>query len=275
AVIRGIFVFRDGGCRARPPAMEDTVNNHRSIEIPESIMARLHHHVPGLHLFDGFPYLVTRVVGALRHFIVLPGDRAEGELCRLAERQVEANRLETVLVLGTERAVYYSVDGTASPGTIPPRGNLPVCDKLQPAEDFPQTPELVNRIEGLHAFIEALDPKGFLVGDSTIGNRPATAEEMMRLAGRDARGIPRGLVQCLRCREYRGACLDEGPEQTGQVRTVHCPCENHNRCARCGDPLSDRRLNANFFDRLDGCIWHTPAFCGLDHRCPAQGEHAR
>lgn len=41
----------------------------------------------------------------------------------------------------------------------------------------------------------------------------------------------------------------------------------HHRCARCGEPQSDCRLNANYYDESDGRIWHVPGFCGLSHRC--------
>lgn len=200
--------------------------------------------------------------------IVLPGARTEDELHRLAERQVQANRLDTCLILGAERAVYYYMDGSIRPDTIPPPSNLLVCDKLQPAEEFRQTPEFVARVLRLRAHIEALKLTGYMLGDSAIGNRPATAEEMVLLAGRDARGIPRGLVQCLKCREYRGACLADGPEEAGQVGTVYCACENHNRCARCRGLLAEHRLNAKYFDRREKKIWNVAGFCGFSHQCP-------
>jgi hypothetical protein len=37
---------------------------------------------------------------------------------------------------------------------------------------------------------------------------------------------------------------------------VHCRCENHNRCARCGEQLAKRRLNANYYRESDRQIWH-------------------
>jgi hypothetical protein len=49
--------------------------------------------------------------------------------------------------------------------------------------------------------------------------------------------------------------------------TVHCVCDNDNRCAGCRQLLWDRKLNANFFNETDGQIWHVPGFCALYHQC--------
>ena len=53
---------------------------------------------PTLSLFEGFPYLVTRVVPAMYHLILLPAAASELELVLLARTQWRANRLETCLV---------------------------------------------------------------------------------------------------------------------------------------------------------------------------------
>ncbi len=49
---------------------------------------------------------------------------------------------------------------------------------------------------------------------------------------------------------------------------MHCRCQNDNRGAACGHLLSERKLNANYYDPTDGQIWHVPGFSGLYHRCP-------
>jgi len=51
------------------------------------------------------------------------------------------------------------------------------------------------------------------------------------------------------------------------VMTVHCLCDNGNRCARCGGRLSKRKLNANYYKPADGNIWHVPGFSALSHQC--------
>ncbi len=121
----------------------------------------------------------------------------------------------------------------------------------------------------IHA-VPSPPPQGdSLVGDLTKGGRPATDEERLRLAGLNSDGVPQGLTQCPVCAEWRGECLDPSAAFAGQVMQVHCRCANWNRCARCGNHLYARRLNANYYDVADGRIWHVPGFCGVTHRCPA------
>ena len=218
-----------------------------------------------LPLFDGFPYLITRVVEAMRHIIVLPADRDEPSLRRLAELQVLANRLETCLVLSPERAVFYSPDGSPGCENAAPRGGTFVTGKLQPAEDFEDTLELLARRRRLDEFIESNRPTGFMVCAARTSRREATPEELESLAGLGPDGIPRGLAACPDCGEYRGLSLG-ADAAAGWVATVYCRCENHNRCARCGGLLAERRLNGHEFKR--GQAWHVPAFGGLSHVCP-------
>jgi hypothetical protein len=221
-----------------------------------------------LPLFDGFPYLITRVGGALRHITLLPADRSESELRHLARLQVLANRQETCLVLGAGRAIFYGIDATASGFDEAPRGGVFVAGKLRPAEDFLPTLELLARTVHLGAFIDSLEQTGYSTGDSRSEYRPATAEEISRLSGRDADGVPPGLVRCGDCGEYRGECLGPAPHLAQSVTRVYCRCENHNHCARCGDRLADWRLDAHHFNRGDRRVWFTPAFCGMSHACP-------
>jgi hypothetical protein len=106
-----------------------------------------------------------------------------------------------------------------------------------------------------------------MFGDLTKGGRAATPEELRELAGMNAAGVPRGLEQCTVCSEWRGACLDPSEMFAGQLMTVHCRCQNVNRCGRCAARLYERRLNANYYDPDENVIWHVPGFCGLGHRC--------
>jgi hypothetical protein len=66
---------------------------------------------PSLPLFEGFPYLVTRVVPAMYHVILVPADASELELVLLGRTQWRANRLEVCLVTGVDRAWFISADG--------------------------------------------------------------------------------------------------------------------------------------------------------------------
>jgi hypothetical protein len=219
-----------------------------------------------LPLFDGFPYLVTRVVGAFRHVLLLPADRTEAGLRRLAELQDAANHLETCLVLEPERVIYYSAGAEPSPSTFAPRGGSLVTGELCAAEDFEQAPELLSRTQRLEEYIDALDQRGYVLGDQEATFRAATPEELACLAGRDTSDVPRGLVQCATCGEYRGISLVSATAP-GLVTTVYCRCENHNLCARCSEPLAEWRLNANYFNRRDRKIWHLAAFSGFSHQC--------
>ena len=69
---------------------------------------------PSLPLFDGFPYLNTRVVPALYHIILLPARASETSLADTAGWQVLANRLPVCLVLASNRASFTSRTGVAS-----------------------------------------------------------------------------------------------------------------------------------------------------------------
>jgi hypothetical protein len=243
-----------------PPAWEESMSAHVRVPALKEITDQL-------PLFDGFPYLVTRIVGAFRHVALVPSDWTENELRRLAKHQASANRLETCLVLGPDRAIFYGLDAQPSRVVEAPRGGLLVTGKLQAPTDFPQTKELVERTRRLEGYIAALDQGGYLIGDSDATYRQATPEELASLAGRDSKGVLRGLKRCAACGEYRGACLGTAPVYVERVTTVYCRCENHNLCARCCEPLAEWRLNANHFDRRDGHVWHLPAFSGLGHRC--------
>jgi hypothetical protein len=48
---------------------------------------------------------------------------------------------------------------------------------------------------------------------------------------------------------------------------AHCLCENKNACARCGQWLYERKLDANYYSEEDGKIWQIPSFPALNHRC--------
>jgi hypothetical protein len=78
--------------------------------------------VPGplgaLPIFAGYPYLVTHVVPALYHLIVLPGDASARDLRDLAMAQWRANRLQTCLVLARRKP---RSSPTGAPRTAVPR----------------------------------------------------------------------------------------------------------------------------------------------------------
>jgi len=221
-------------------------------------------------VFDSFPYLVTRVVPTLYHFMLLPVDASERALVGLARAQWRANRLDLCLVTGPDRGLYIGATGQERVDTMPPMGGVPIAGRLRPPTTWPSTPELRDRQQRLQRFVEARAPKtGHMLGDLTKGARDATADEVARLAGAGAGNIPRGLERCPTCGDWRGECLDPSPTFFCKLVPVHCRCDNHNRCAACGEHLYERRLNANHYNPSDRQIWHVPGFSGLAHRCAA------
>jgi hypothetical protein len=220
-----------------------------------------------LRSFDGYPYLVTRVVPTLYHVILLPAEVPPDGLRELARSQVRANRLPTCLVLGDDLGLYLTPEGGETVSRDIPSGGILVADRLRPPVPIPLSAELAARRYGLQALLETGLRNGTLFGDLTKGGRLATPEEQARLAGRNPHGVPKGLERCLACGDWRGECLDPSEQFAGQIMHVNCRCANWNRCARCGRPLYARRLNANYYNPADDQVWHVPGFCAFDHSC--------
>jgi hypothetical protein len=222
-----------------------------------------------LPAFGSFHYLTTRVVPALYHLALLPRSFEPELLRHIAQRQVAANRLQTCLVFGPDDCLYYEIDGAEFRSDEIPCGGHAVFGKLRLCVEFENDAELQERQKLLAAYVEERRlAGGYLFGDLTKGGRDATLDEQIRLAGMQTGGAPRGLDQCPTCGGWAGECLDPNPVFKGKVMRVHCLCENDNRCAACGGPLHAHKLNANYFKKADGQIWHVPGFSGLSHRCP-------
>ena len=227
-------------------------------------------------LFDGFPYISTRVVGGLYHIILLPAAGEEAELIHLARHQTQANQLPSCLVLASDRAIYFGQDGGSCASKEPPRGGNIIANGLALAVDCGDLNQKFRARQKRLAKIidQARRRGGHILGDLTKGGRAATDEEKQELSGALPDGTPRGLSGCAACGDWSGVCLDPSEQFAGQVMTVHCYCDNHNRCARCNERLYERRLNANYYDPADRGIWHVPGFSGLSHLCSA-GELSR
>lgn len=217
--------------------------------------------------FAGYPYLMTRVVDALYHFIVLPAWPSD-KLSDLADAQVRANQLYTCLVFGRHPCIYFGAEGSSARATFTPCGGIPIAGRLLPPIPLPETPDLRARREDLKRFVEQHKREGYLVANHRPLLRHATDDELRTLRGRQANGVPLGLNPCARCGEWRGECLDPSPEYADRIVRAYCVCENHNVCARCGLPLAARRLNACYYSEREGLIWHVPGFSGLGHQCP-------
>jgi hypothetical protein len=219
-----------------------------------------------LPTFDGFPYLLTRLSAAFYHVILLPRERSVTELSVVAAAQARLNDLPTCLLLGHDSCCYYDATGTATHSKDTPRGRALSFGKLKPFVKICVTGELASRMDRLKSFAEKRH--GYLFGDLSKGGHSASAEEAGRLAGKQANGVPVGLIRCSDCGQWKGECLDPSPTFKGQVMTVHCQCDNRNYCAGCGRWFYPYKLNANYFDETDGQIWHVPGFAAFEHRCP-------
>ena len=224
-----------------------------------------------------YPYLITKVVGtmyhikkvvgAMYHITILPKG-GQNELVEIARTQMSFNKLESCLVLGAKETIFLYPDGSEVRSSVVPVGGILMHNRLKPCKIFPEDQDLRERKEFLEKHIESLKQGGWLLGDLTKGGREPTPQEADNLRGSQENGVPKGLVLCPRCGGWCGACLDFnqvfGREYIVQV---NCLCQNDNLCANCGDPLSERKLNSNYYNTKDSKIWHVPGFSGLGHIC--------
>ena len=133
---------------------------------------------------------------------------------------------------------------------------------------------MAARRADLRAFADAQVGSRYIVGDGLEGGRPATREDLVRLVGHDGRDPDPGLARCPRCGELAGDYLaTEGQgngDPTPRVIRVYCRCENHNRCARCGEPLAERRLSAYHFAEESRTVCYVAAYCAFSHTCATE-----
>ena len=175
-----------------------------------------------LPTFEGYPYLLTRVVPVHYHVLLLPVEWSPEDLHDVAIIQVAAIRLPTCLVFGEDFSVFLDPDGTESLSDMSPHGGILITDRFVPREPFPPSAELEQRRHWLQAVLATGPRGGYLRGDPTWGGRPATAEERARLAGRQPNGVPKGLECRPTCGAWRGVCLDAREEFAGHLLPVHC-----------------------------------------------------
>jgi len=223
-----------------------------------------------LPIFDGYPYLITRVLTGMYHIMLLSEIEDRDRLRELAVDQTTRNRLDAALVYSRSDCLYVSKSSlTVTPSGSPPIGGAIVSHQLKPLQPARMTPDLRARRTRLDAFIKSLNQSGYFVGNGKSEARQATESDLRTLAGWTADGVPKGLSNCDKCGDWHGECLDPSEKWAGLIMRVHCICENHNRCAACGGLLYKRRLNANYYNPTDNEIWHVPGFSGIVHKCSA------
>lgn len=219
--------------------------------------------------FEGYPYIVIRITAALYHINLLSKKHGDSECYfRIVQAQADANKLDVCLVRDRCEAVYFKSDHKPCVSEHIPWASVYTSGRLRLAMDQPADADLLLRERALDDYIRQNTAKGgVLLGDLTKGGRKATPYERINLRGIQENGTPKGLELCPVCGEYRGTCIDPNPHLPDLVVSVSCRCDNDNLCAFCGERLHSRKLNANYYSLKDGKIWHTPAFCGLNHRC--------
>jgi len=219
--------------------------------------------------FDGYPYIVICITADLYHINLLSKQHDDSECYfRIAQAQADANKLDVCLVKDSCEAVYFKSNQKPFVSEHIPWASVYTSGKLRLAMDQLTDADLLLRKRALDDFIQQNTVKGgVLLGDLTKGGHEASQYERINLRGIQENGTPKGLELCPVCGEYRGNCIDPNPHLPGLVVRVSCRCDNDNLCAYCGERLHSRKLNANYYNLKDGKIWHTPAFCGLNHRC--------
>ncbi len=249
--------------------------------------------------FDGFPYLATILDQNYFHLLLAPKSFTVGHLLDLAHLQAVANELPTYVVLGFRLCIHVDSRLSYRASSVFPGGFM-TSGQLKPGFPLLEDEDLLERIERLETFKkDQHDPSNLFSGDPTNGGRAATSEETIELLPPRTNSVPRGLVQCIRCREWKGFCLDLPPSSSeiiaypgtvlgfekpsyseknyimgfdanstrnGRV-VVSCRCENDNFCAQCERPLCDRKLNSNYFIKTDERISYVPGTLALKHKC--------
>ena len=86
-------------------------------------------------------------------------------------------------------------------------------------------------------------------------------------------GVPKGCSRCAKCQEYRGFYAKKEQHAMGNLNgrsgacTIYCSCANQNKCARCGQPLAERKLRAHYYDEDNHRIPYMSGLHALGHRC--------
>jgi hypothetical protein len=223
-----------------------------------------------LDYFNGFPYMLTDVEGGLLHIAILPADAELANLKEIVRWQVGANKLNSCLVLSPACCIHFDLTGREQVSGQIPRGGVNCSGRLYLCQQLTRSNEMLARAELLQSYVDQNGATDFVCADLSKGGHRPTREEVLRLRGRQPSGVPVGLTMCDKCGEWRGQSLDPDPKFAGLVMNVVCRCENDSLCAACGQPLAERRINANYYDELSRRIVHVPGFKAFDHECAAE-----
>lgn len=228
-----------------------------------------------LEYFNGFPYMLTDVEGGLFHIAILPADAELANLKEIVRWQVGANKLNSCLVLSPACCIFFDMTGRERVSGQIPSGGVNCSGRLYLCQPFTRSNDMLARAELLQSYVDQNGATDFVCADLSKGGRRPTPEELVRLRARQPTSVPVGLKKCDHCGDWRGESLDPDPKFAGLVMNVVCRCENDSLCAACGQPLAERRINANYYDDRCHRILHVPGFKAFDHECAAEpgGAH--
>jgi hypothetical protein len=233
--------------------------------------SQIHEKLSSVSLCDDFPYLLTRITPAFYHVIPLSDTLEESTLRSLARYQHQRNQLPTCLVLHRELCTFFTSHGSEILSDQIPRGGIIIANRLKPCAFLENTSWWQEKAARLEDFVQRQRVYGeYLLGDLTKGSREASEDEKQLLSGATIGGIPKGLSKCNVCLEWKGDCLDPSSMFRDRIMSVSCRCENTNACARCLQPLADRKLNGNYWEDVTNRIIHVPGFASLGHICPTR-----
>ncbi len=224
--------------------------------------------------FEGYPYLITRLVPSLFHITLLPDTVSRHDLFDIAAIQRSYNRLECCLIYGADNCCYFTEEGQAVPSNNPPSGGeISTNGLVLPFAPEP-TPSFKRRSEMLSEFKRdcGITEYRIVMAYLTKGGTPASREQSEMLRGKNLSGGLRGLSRCAACGEWRGICLDPAIQTQNVLVRVSCLCDNNNLCARCHGKLGPCKLNSSFYDPEDGKVHYVPAFLALEHDCGCERE---
>lgn len=255
--------------------------------------------VKGVKVYNGFPYLMTELTPGFYHIILLPSRWKKKKLHRLAHSQVKANQLVSYLMINKNEFHRYSAESQnsikAEQVDTPPAAELYFCGRLYPAENIPETSELIARKKNLIKLVQAqLDSGRYVeIDERALGGKKPDEEELKELSGyyfkkpqneiprlcEDDYKVPAGLIECEKCRWYKGRALYPNATNPRYVVPVLCRCEDNTppaRCARCGEILYHYRLNSNYFSHIREGIVHFSGYRALGHVCKGfQTDYSR
>lgn len=221
-------------------------------------------------LFRGFPYLSTRILGALHHLMLLP-ERDEATLLAWARIQRDVNRLPTALVLGDERAVFLAPEGSESRFPEAPRASWLVSDAILPTFPLELAPGDRDRVDELARMVATGKEEGnrYILPSPTMGGRLPTSHDLRSLTAPP--GSFPGLERCSHCGDMQGRVLESRQGFRPLVYDVHCRCDAWNRCGACGQLFHPHRLESSSWDEDEGRRIPHPAWHALTHRKSCRG----